>query len=61
MVTNRWRISLLIGLLSVAGCQAHRPSFMTRVQQDCVAGDKWACDLIESMTAPLPEGDVRSP
>ena len=52
--TVPWAI-LLACLLAVLGCQHRHPDFMTRVHQDCAAGQKWACDLIESLNAPLPE------
>ena len=44
-----WRTVLLIVVLVVAGCHSRRPDFMTRVQEDCLAGQQWACDLIVSL------------
>ena len=39
---------LIVTLLTIAGCQPHhRPDYMTRVGEDCAAGDQWACDLLE--------------
>jgi hypothetical protein len=43
------KIALLIVLLAVTGCQPRRPDFMTRVREDCAAGDQWACDLIDAL------------
>jgi hypothetical protein len=40
---------LLIVLLAIAGCQPTRPSFLTRVREDCAGGDRWACDLLDSL------------
>jgi hypothetical protein len=48
-----WSI-LVATLLAVGGCQAHRPSFMSRVREDCAAGDRWACDLLDSLAHPQP-------
>ena len=31
---------------------------MTRVQQDCIGGDKWSCDFLNAMTRPLPVRDA---
>jgi len=49
---------VLIGLLIVGGCQSHPADFMTRVQQDCIGGDKWSCDFLNAMTRPLPVRDA---
>ena len=48
-------LSLLVTLLAIAGCQPHRPDFMTRVRQDCAAGDRWACDLLDGLAHPKPD------
>src|SRR6476659_203530 len=48
---SQFPLSLLVTLLALAGCQPHRPDFMTRVRQDCAGGDKWACDLLDSLGA----------
>jgi hypothetical protein len=45
-----WRIIILSALLLVEGCEHRRPNFMTRVREDCAAGDQWACDLLASFT-----------
>jgi hypothetical protein len=47
-----WRIIILSALLLVEGCEHRRPNFMTRVREDCAAGDQWACDLLASFTHP---------
>ena len=46
---------MLVTLLAIAGCQPHRPDFMTRVRQDCAAGDRWACDLLDGLAHPKPD------
>ena len=47
------RSILLIVLLVVASCQhARRPDFMTRVREDCGAGQQWACDLLDALAKP---------
>ena len=33
-------------LLALAACEASRPDFMVRLQEDCQAGDQGACDLL---------------
>jgi hypothetical protein len=43
---------LLIVLLVMVGCQPARPSFLTRVREDCAGGDRWACDLLDSLHSP---------
>jgi hypothetical protein len=52
-----WRSVLLITVLAIAGCHGRRPDFMTRVQEDCLAGQQWACDLIASLNTPPPLAD----
>jgi hypothetical protein len=37
-----WRVVILLVLLLIAGCQHKRPDFMTRVMEDCGAGDQCA-------------------
>jgi hypothetical protein len=49
-----WRAILLITVLAIAGCHGRRPDFMTRVQEDCLAGQQWACDLTASLNTPPP-------
>jgi hypothetical protein len=44
-----WWALLLILLAVLAGCQQSRPDFMTRVQEDCAAGDAWACGLLDAL------------
>jgi hypothetical protein len=45
---------LLVTLLALGGCQTNRPSFLSRVREDCAAGDQWACDLLDSLAHPRP-------
>lgn len=52
----RW-VSILAALLFLAGCQTTRPSFLTRVHEDCVTGDRWACDLLESLARAKQKSD----
>ena len=52
-----WRALILFVLLLVAGCQHGRPDFMTRVMEDCAAGDQWACDLLDSLAKALTRPD----
>jgi len=44
-----WRAILLLVLMITAGCVARRPDFMTRVREDCSAGEQWACDLLDAL------------
>ena len=46
------RSMLLVMLLALGGCQPHRPSFLSRVREDCAAGDRWACELLDSLAHP---------
>ena len=42
--------TILLGLLLLlASCETRRPSFLTRVHEDCVHGDPWACGLLASL------------
>lgn len=50
------RTVLLVVLITISGCHGRRPDFMTRVQEDCAAGDQWACNLISSLDHPPPMG-----
>ena len=52
---------LIVTLLAVGGCEAHRPSFVSRVREDCAAGDRWACELLDSLGHPKPSPAVGSP
>ena len=47
------RISVgLLALLALAACEArHRPGFVTRVEQDCMAGVQEACSLMQGLQA----------
>jgi hypothetical protein len=56
-----WRAILLIVVMAVGGCHARRPDFMTRVREDCAAGQKWACDLIDAMSKPPSMDDTKTP
>lgn len=55
------RAILLIVLMVIAGCHARRPDFMTRVQEDCAAGNLWACDLLDALSRPIPAEDIKAP
>ena len=55
------RSLLLVTLLAVGGCQPHRPSFLSRVREDCARGDRWACDLLNTLAHPKPTPSVGSP
>jgi hypothetical protein len=50
-------VALLIALMSVAGCHSRRPDFLVRVREDCTAGDKWACNLLDALSHPKPLED----
>ena len=50
------RSIVLVTLVAVGGCQPQRPSFLSRVREDCAAGDRWACDLLDSLAHPKPAG-----
>jgi hypothetical protein len=53
------RLSIaFIVLMAVAGCHAQRPGFMTRVREDCAAGQQWACDLLDELSRPTPADDT---
>lgn len=46
----------LILLAMLVGCEAPRPDFVLRIQQDCQDGDVQACAMIAtSATAPQPQ------
>jgi hypothetical protein len=49
---------VLVVLLAVAGCHAQRPSFVSRVREDCAAGQQWACDLLDELSRPSPTDDT---
>jgi hypothetical protein len=48
LTTFRWRVLLILSM-QLGGCRHDRPDFLTRVREDCIAGDKWACDLLDSL------------
>lgn len=51
----RARPLVLLALLACAGCDAPRPAFLARLQEDCQAGDDSACGLLStSAVAPEP-------
>jgi hypothetical protein len=50
---------LLTLLMSVAGRESRRPDFLVRVREDCTAGDRWACDLLDALSHPKPVEDIR--
>ena len=52
---------LLVALVAVGGCQPYRPSFLSRVREDCARGDRWACGLLDSLAHPKPTPSVSSP
>lgn len=63
MAQNGWlaRGVVLLAVGALAGCQSRRPDFLTRVREDCVAGDRWACDLLDSLAHPKPIPPFGSP
>ena len=52
---------MLIAVPVVSGCHSRRPDFMTRVREDCSAGQQWACDLFGSLNKQPPMYDVKQP
>jgi hypothetical protein len=56
-----WRAILLIVLVIIAGCHSRRPGFITRVKEDCSAGQQWACDLLDALNRPPPNDDAKLP
>jgi hypothetical protein len=48
----------LIVLMTIVGCHARRPGFMTRVREDCTAGQQWACDLLDALSRPPSTDDA---
>jgi len=55
------RIILFVVLITVAGCHPRRPDFMTRVREDCINGQQWACDLIDALSQPPATDDDQKP
>jgi len=47
---------LTVAMLTLANCAPRRPDFTARVEQDCAAGDKWACHLIDALRHPRQGG-----
>jgi hypothetical protein len=56
-----WRAILLIGVIIIAGCHSRRPDFLTRVNEDCTAGDQWACDLLDALRHSKPANENQPP
>jgi hypothetical protein len=56
-----WRTILVPAVLVIGGCHVRRVDFMTRVQEDCLAGQQWACDLINSLSKPPPMENSEAP
>jgi hypothetical protein len=52
---------VLIVPMAIAGCHAQRPGFMTRVREDCAAGEQWACDLLGALSRPPSTDDTTMP
>jgi len=46
---------MLAALLTVGGCAPHRTSFVSRIREDCAAGDHWACGLLDSLVHSKPQ------
>ena len=53
-----WRTIIMIALVIMAGCHAIRPDSVTRIQENCTAGDQWACDLLHG---PGPVENITTP
>lgn len=47
-IPRLWRASwvLVAAVLAVAGCEAQRPGFLSRLTEDCQTGDQEACSLL---------------
>ncbi len=46
---------MLVAVVTLTNCTPpRRPSFLTRVLEDCAAGDQWACNLIDALRHPRP-------
>jgi len=53
---------LTVAMLTLANCAPRRPDFTARVEQDCAAGDQWACHLIDALRHPRQApGAIRVP
>lgn len=51
-------LAALLLLQAVSGCAPQRPGFLSRLQQDCTAGDNEACVLL---AGPMVPPDPRRP
>jgi hypothetical protein len=56
-----WEVILLLVVTITAGCHTRRPDFMTRVREDCSAGEQWACDLLDALAGPPSMDDTNMP
>lgn len=65
-------VAALCVILSLAGCggpgrpasfrprvESGRPSFLTRVHDDCVAGQRWACEMLNDLSKGLRDRDAQ--
>jgi hypothetical protein len=43
---------LTVAMLTLVNCAPRRADFTARVEQDCAAGDQWACHLIDALRHP---------
>jgi hypothetical protein len=55
-----WQAVMLIVLTIIGGCDARRPDFISRIQQNCAAGDQWACNLVDALSRTIPEDDIKT-
>jgi hypothetical protein len=55
------QVILIIAPIFITGCHSRRPNFMTRVREDCAAGDQLACDLLDAFSHPNPATDIPMP
>jgi hypothetical protein len=51
---------MFIVLTIIAGCDARRPDFISHIQQNCAAGDQWACNQVDALSRPMPEEDIKT-
>jgi hypothetical protein len=47
-----WRTLILLVLFLIAACQNRRPEFMSRVSEDCTAGDPWPAICLNLLRKP---------
>lgn len=46
-----WPVIVLAMSILISACEQSRPpGFLTRVREDCANGDRWACDLLTSLS-----------